>query len=77
MGPIYDELGLEQGGPSSSEFYQIYKNEQLSSSQRSGLGTGIAGITGASVGLADDTALRPMAFISCKWKNQPMSRIQS
>ena len=57
MGPIYDELGLEQGGPSSSEFYQIYKNEQLSSAQRSGLGTGIAGITGASVGLADDTAL--------------------
>ena len=57
MGPIYDELGLEQGGPSSSEFYQIYKNEQLSSAQRSGLGTGIAGITLASVGLADDTAL--------------------
>ena len=57
MGPIYDELGLEQGGPSSSEFYKIYNNEQLSSAQRSGLGTSIAGIAVASVGQADDTAL--------------------
>ena len=26
MGPISDELGLEQGGPNSSEFYKIYNN---------------------------------------------------
>ena len=57
MGPIYDELGLEQGGPASSEFYKIYNNEQLSSAHRSGLGTNIAGIAVACVGQADDTAL--------------------
>ena len=57
MGPIYDELGLEQGGPASSEFYKIYNNEQLSSAQRSGLGTCIAGVDVACVGQAYDTVL--------------------
>ena len=57
MGPIKDELGLEQGGPNSSEFYKIYNNEQLISAQKSGFGTNISGIMVASVGQADDTAL--------------------
>ena len=35
MGPIKDELGLEQGGPNSSEFYKLYSNENLTSAQRS------------------------------------------
>ena len=35
MGPIRDELGLEQGGPNSSELYKIYNNEQLTTAQES------------------------------------------
>ena len=57
MGPISDELGLEQGGPNSSDHYKIYNNEQLTSAQESGFGTTISGIRVASVGQADDTAL--------------------
>ena len=57
MGPISDELGLEQGGPNSSDHYKIYNNEQLTSAQESGFGTTISGISVASVGQADDTAL--------------------
>ena len=71
MGPIKDQLGVEQGAPNSSEFYKIYNNEQLTVAQESGLGTIISGgaksvsgganmtygIPVASVGQADDTAL--------------------
>ena len=67
MGPIHDQLGLEQGGPNSSELYKIYNNEQLVTAQESGFGTSISGYHGASgsesgfqvasVGQADDTAL--------------------
>ena len=57
MGPIRDQLGVEQGGPNSSEFYKLYNNEQLTVAQESGLGTSISGIPVAAVGQADDTAL--------------------
>ena len=57
MGPISDELGLEQGGPNSSEFYKIYNNEQLSSAQVSGFGASIGNVKIAAIGQADDTAL--------------------
>ena len=57
MGPIRDQVGVEQGGPSSSEFYKIYNNEQLSSAQASSLGTFIHNVHVASMGQADDTAL--------------------
>ena len=57
MGPIKDQLGLEQGGPNSSEFYKIYNNEQLTTAQESGLGTSIYNIEVASDGQADDTGL--------------------
>ena len=33
MGPIYDELGVEQGGPNSIDHYKLYNNEQLTVSQ--------------------------------------------
>ena len=58
MGPIKDELGLEQGGPSSSEYYKLYSNENLENAQKSGQGICIpnSGIISA-VGLADDTIL--------------------
>ena len=57
MGPIHDQLGLEQGGPNSSELYKLYNNEQLRSAQDSGLGTAVSGVPVAAVGQADDTAL--------------------
>ena len=57
MGPIRDQLGLEQGGPNSSEFYKIYNNEQISSAQTSGFGASVYNITVAAIGQADDTAL--------------------
>ena len=57
MGPIRDQLGLEQGGPNSSEFYKIYNNEQLSSAQRSRFGASVHNNTVAAIGQADDTAL--------------------
>ena len=57
MGPIRDQLGFEQGGPNSSEFYKIYNNEQLSSAQRSGFGASVHSNTVAAIGQADDTAL--------------------
>ena len=62
MGPIKDQLGLEQGGPNSSELYKIYNNEQLSSAQESDLGTSISGIKLAYGGQADDNALMSNDF---------------
>ena len=64
MGPINDQLGVEQGGPNGSEFYKIYNNEQLTVAQESGLGILVSGganiasgVPVAAVGQADDTAL--------------------
>ena len=57
MGPINDELGVEQGGTKSSEKYKIYNNEQISTPQMSELGTTIFDIPVAAIGQADDTGL--------------------
>ena len=57
MGPINDQLGVEQGGPNSSEFYKIYNNEQLDSAQLSGLGAIVEDEEIAAIGQADDTVL--------------------
>ena len=62
MGPIKDELGLEQGGSNSSEFYKIYSNENLISAQKSRQGIDLGPYLGSSqvisaIGLADDTVL--------------------
>ena len=58
MGPIRDEVGLEQGGSNSSEYYKIYSNENLTSAQKSeqGIDLGHSQIISA-IGLADDTVL--------------------
>ena len=45
MGPIFDELGLEQGGINSSDFYKIFGKEQLHLAQKSNLGIKIEKIT--------------------------------
>ena len=57
MGPIHDELGVEQGGPNSSDHYKIYNNEQLVAAQDSGLGCVVGDELVAAVGQADDSAL--------------------
>ena len=57
MGPINDELGVEQGGTKSSEQYKIYNNEQITTPQMSGLGTYIHNVPVAAIGQADDTGL--------------------
>ena len=66
MGPINDEVGLEQGGSNSSEYYKIYSNENLICAQKSEQGIdlgkskdlhlGTSQIISA-IGLADDTVL--------------------
>ena len=57
MGPIDDQLGVEQGGPNGSEFYKIYNNDQLDSAQSSGFGALVEDEEIAAIGQADDTVL--------------------
>ena len=57
MGPIHDELGLEQGGVNSSDFYKIFGKEQLHLAQRSELGVKMKNLTISAIGQADDTVL--------------------
>ena len=65
MGPIEDELGLEQGGSNSSELYKMYSNENLITAQQSEQGIDLGNSQVdlgnsqviSAVGLADDTAL--------------------
>ena len=54
MGPAGDDTGFEQGGINSSDFYKLYNNEQLASSQRSRLGVNIRSSVISSIGQADD-----------------------
>ena len=58
MGPIKDEIGLEQGGSNSSEYYKLYSNENLRNAQKSQQGIQLrnSGVVSA-IGLADDTIL--------------------
>ena len=58
VGPIMDEHGLEQGGGSSGDFYKLYNNDLLKSTQMSKQGVMLGyGQVISSIGLADDTAL--------------------
>ena len=57
MGPIVDELGVEQGGINSGDFYKIFGKEQLSSAQASKLGVFLGKQNIAAIGQADDTVL--------------------
>ena len=50
MGPIDDQLGVEQGGPHGSEHYKIVNNEQLRTALDSRLGTAISYLTSCSLG---------------------------
>ena len=67
MGPIKDQLGLEQGGPNSSEEYKIYNNELLSQAQDSRLGVDMGGsLVVSAIGQADDTVLLSNNIIKLK-----------
>ena len=41
LGPAPDMTGFEQGGVNSSDFYNLYNNEQLKTAQASGLGVNL------------------------------------
>ena len=57
MGPINDEIGLEQGGKNSSEHWKTYNNEQLNVPQETDFGVILNGgeVHVAAIGQADDT----------------------
>ena len=57
MGPIDDEIGLEQGGISSGDQYKVYNSSQVQSSQSSRLGVPLGPEHVASIAQADDVAL--------------------
>ena len=57
MGPIYDDLGLEQGGINSGDLYKLQNNSQLTTAQQSQLGINCGPVTVSSIGQADDTLL--------------------
>ena len=57
MGPINDQCGVEQGGVNSTDFYNVYNNDQLLQAQESKLGVPIGPVTISSIGQADDVAL--------------------
>ena len=57
MEPIFDECGFEQGGKNSSDFYQIYINDELETLQASNLGVQLGPVTISCLGQADDVAL--------------------
>ena len=57
MGPTLDNIGFEQGGIGSSDYYKIYSKSHLSTTQASKLGTNLGSSVVSSVGLADDTIL--------------------
>ena len=70
MGPINDELGVEQGGVSSSDLYQILNNEQLSVPQETKFGINFANsddVHVASIGQADDTVLVSNDLVKLKF----------
>ena len=57
MGPIEDEIGLEQGGCNSGDYYKVFARSQLDSCQRSGLGVRLFTDTVSAIGEADDTVV--------------------
>ena len=70
MGPIHDEIGVEQGGVNSSDFYKVLNNEQLTVPQDTNFGISIGDnddIHIACIGQADDTVLISHDLIKLKF----------
>ena len=57
MGPVKDTMGVEQGGPNSSDQYKLYNNEQFTTAEQSRFGIDIGPFTVSSIGQADDSVL--------------------
>ena len=57
MGPASDDIGVEQGGINSSDFYKLYNNIQLQDAQESQCGVDIESCIVAAIGQADDVLL--------------------
>ena len=57
MGPIHDTVGVEQGGISSSDQFQLVNGDELDTCNGSGLGLDMGAISVAAIGQADDVAL--------------------
>ena len=58
MGPIDDEVGLEQGGVNSGDVYKIFSKPQLQMAQDSRLGVQLCrNLNISAIGQADDTVL--------------------
>ena len=57
MGPISDELGVEQGGVNSDRMYKLANNAELQVTQKSQLGVQLGPVHVASIAQADDVAL--------------------
>ena len=58
MGPISDEVGVEQGGVNSGDYYKIYGRNEHMMAQQSGLGVKLSrDLVISVIGQADDTAL--------------------
>ena len=54
MGPSNDDTGFEQGGVNSGDFYKLYNNEQLKTSQSTDLGVDIVSSVISALAQADD-----------------------
>ena len=57
MGPIPDKRGVEQGGTSSMDLFQLVNNGAIIAGHHSGLGTNLPGAPTSTIGAADDIAL--------------------
>ena len=57
MWPIHDERGVEQGGVSSGDEFQLVNSEELVVTNTSGLGINMGAVTVGSIGVADDVVL--------------------
>ena len=57
MGPIHDQLGVEQGGVNSDRLYKLANNYQLVEAQHSQLGVAVESIVVSCIGQADDSVL--------------------
>ena len=57
MGPIHDQLGVEQGGVNSDRLYKLANNYQLLEAQHSKLGVAVGSNVVSCIGQADDSVL--------------------
>ena len=57
LGPIHDTVGVEQGGVSSSDQFQLVNGAELDMTNGSGLGLDMGAVSVAAIGQADDVAL--------------------